>query len=380
MPADTDASAIGDAETQTGLDSAEDASLGGDGDGADTDGQDGTQDAENASTTPETTDSETESDDALTEALASGKADDLDSEGEAKKAKPQDAEKPAADEAEKKGDEPDDKADEATPEEKAALDKARTKADRKELDNLFKERRGLRKEVEDLKPAKAFADGVIKHAIDAGLIQQTDDGLDTKGLYQLIEQDRFLKGRTKDQVAAYYRSLADTIAPLPKAVEPAQLSENLQAAVDAGYLDLPQAQLLAQQEADKAKPPEEKKPDAKVEEKPKTQQPSAESAAATNRGYTAIAEVSKSYQSQHKADWERIGAAVEKRLAPLIAKAHPDTWKDLADMACKAVIADLRPATKTPAKTTRPGQPPPKKSGVLSEEEELDALAKGRSF
>lgn len=350
---------------------ADDIVLGGDGDGADASGQDDTTDAESASKTdPDTTDAD--SDDALTEALISGKADALDADGEAKKAKP-DAKAETPEKAEDpKAEKPEDKADE-DPEEKALLDKARTKGERKELDKLFKERRELR-------PAKAFADALIKHATDAGLVSQDDKGLNTRGLHELIEQERFLKTRSKDQQAAYFRSLADSIAPIPKAVEPpkpVEIPQEVQDAVDAGYLSKEEAQVIAEKRAPK---PEPKKEEPKQQEPPPVKTPTGPAPEATQKGYADIAEVSKGYQSQHKADWERIGAAVEKRIAPLIAKSPPEMWKDLAEMAMKAVIADLKPATKTPTPTTRPSQPPPKKGGILTEEDEMDALAKGRSF
>lgn len=360
----------------------EDTSVGVDGDGADNSGQDADGGDE---TSPDTTDTESpqaDGDDALLAALANGKMDDLDSEGAAK-AKTEDAEgEPEAkadDNAE--GDEPEDKTpdekppeDEETAREKAMLEKARTKAERKDIANLFKERR------EQLRPAKAFAEAVVKHAESAGLIRRTDTGLDTTGLSNLIESEKRIAALTPKEQADHFRKLADTLYPdVPKASpKPVELPQDLKDAVTYGYIKEDEATAIAEKRNPAAKPEEVKpapKPETKVE------LPKGPSPEATQQGYAAIAGVAKGYKERFSADWDVIAAKVQKQIEPLLKDAPPSAWKGIAELAMKAEAAERKQAVKKPTPTTRPSGVPQRKAGdLMTEAEEADALAHGRTF
>lgn len=372
MP-DEDLSAVG-SPSESGPDSGDSTTSGDNGDGADDRGQAVERGGEKPSSdTPTDNDTQSDSDDALIDALAAGKMDEVDANGDKAKAKKPDAKAKPEDKAdeEAEGDKkPEDaKPDEYDPDEKALIEKARTKGERKDLDKLFKERRELRH-------ARGFADAVVKHASEADLIRVTDKGMDTTGLQNLIETEKRLKAMAPKDQAEHFRKLADKLYPQIPAQPPTpvELPQDLKDAVDAGYLKKADADMLAEKRLPPK--PEEKPPDT---EKPVAA--TGPSQQEVQKGFASIADVAKGYKERFGADWDSVAAKVEAALKPRLKNLPPSAWGDVAELVMKAEAAERKQAIKKPVTTTRPsGTPVKRPADLLSEEDELEALSKGRSI
>lgn len=332
------------------------------GDGAaDSDHGEGQADESSAN---DNTDSDSADEDALTEALATGKTEDLDADGERKPAK----------KVEPEADEPEDA---KKPEEVAkATEPELSDEDKKELDDLkpksARERRkfaSVLKERATGRQAMKFADDLIAHAKQSGLETSKD-------IYEKFEEERYLRGLDNAKRAEYFRKMADEIHPESKVVippKPVEIPSNLQEAVDAGYLTKEDAEDLARSRSEKVAA-KEKKPDPV--EAPKPAGPSQE---ARDKGYAAIAKLASGYQKRFGAEWDSISKDIQAKLYPLIEGSDPKTWAELSEMVTERVLAKRQTTLKKPAQTTRPAQAPPKKSADdLSEADELDALANGK--
>jgi hypothetical protein len=344
---------------------------------------------------PNAEESSEDADDALTKALQAGSLDELDADGEVKK----DAKKPGADAGDKtpkkdeqpKGDDAGDKAgdkpgpDELTAEEKELIAKAPSKKAGKELDSLFKERRALRKqtaeaterEEKQYKPAKAFAEAIIAHATDAGLVTENEGRHDFERLRTVIEQEKYLRTLPSDRVAAYYRKLADDISPLPKAVE---LPEDLADLVELKTISKDEAESIARGREEAKRPKQQEPPPVRQDQTKRDEQPkpAGPTKAQVDAGIAKIGEITGPFIKRFPSEWKEIGAKVMERLKPKMAKSDPAVWGDLAETEIELEIARRKPAPKTPPKTPRPGGAPPKRSSeVLSEEDEAAALVRG---
>ncbi len=291
---------------------------------------------------------------------------DAQAEGEpeatAETVEPGDESEPAAEgEPEATGDE--EKPDET---EQALLERARTKQQRKDLEKIFAERKKLRTDLKVASEAKQFADNVIEHAKTAGLTTATELGT-------LIEQEKFLRSAPKDKAAEYLRKLADSFDPPKAAPEPIRLDEKLQDAVDAGFLSKEDAEVIA-----RAKAPA--KPAAKPEQQPNPPDPQAAARAEEQTGYKAIADIAAQFKAKHAANWSSIRAEVEKLLQPRLADLKVSAWGKEAKRVIQEVIERRKAASvRKPTRTTAPrGTAPPAADGIESEEEELEALTKGR--
>ncbi len=331
-------------------------------------------------------------DDALTKALMSGTVADLDDNGEAKP-KPKDEKPDAKPKDEPQGDDAADKEaaepgpDDHTAEEKELIAKAPTKRIGKELDTLFKERREMRKQheeastkVKELEPAKKFADALIAHATEAGLVADREGMPDYTGLQTLLEQEKHLRSLPPEEVAAYYRKLADDIAPQAK---PVAIPQDLADLVELQQLTQDEAQAIAERrEAAKApakKPPAAAKPPEKPPAKPAAKGPTPQQQQAAQAGFAAIAKVAAPFKERFKSDWQAISDEVMKRVQPRLAKSDPSVWAETVQSEIELAVERRRTAIKKPPTTPRPGDAPPKRGDdVMTEAEEREALAKGR--
>lgn len=324
-------------------------------------------------------------DDDLTSALMAGSLDELDANGE--KIKTKDEKKPAAkpaakpegeateepaaeDEGEKKPEAAEAEFDDA---DKELLDRARTKAQRKDLERVLKERSSYRKELESAKPAKEFADNVIKHAKEAGV--RSDQDLQT-----ILEEHKFLNTAPKEKAAEYLRKLADQYAPQKATAPQVNLDPGaIDDAVAAGFFTEEQGKAL---KGAVAPPAAEKKPEQQREQQPDpSTTPEAQEKILGDKAMDEITNISKGYQTRlGEATWKHIGAEVKKRLSERLADLRPQAWPKEAKRLIEEVITERKRASvKTPNKTITPrGTIGRQSSEDLSEEEERDLLTKGR--
>jgi hypothetical protein len=381
--------AVADQTDGQGPDPAEDVSLGDGAQGARGRGRETDPADESSADHPDSADEA--DDEAFTRALADGELDELevDRDGKARKresapkakpkpketpaegepeaeAEPEAQEPPAEEPGEAETEEKSEDPDELSETDKQLLERARTKGQRADLQNLFKERSKLRNDLKTASQAKQFADSVIDHAKSAGITQPQE-------LATLIEQEKYLRSQPKEKAAEYLRKLADTFDPPKAAPEPVKLDDKLQDAVDAGFLTKEQAETVARAQ----QPP---KPQTQRQEQPNQPDPAAAARAEQDAGFAEIAKVTKPYTDRYKADWPKIGAEVQKLLNERLPDVKVSAWGKEAKRVIDEVIAKRqRAALKTPTKTIGARSAPAKAAAdLMSEEDELDALTKGR--
>ncbi len=390
----------------SGHGSEEHDSSGDSGDGAADRGQEsGGAGGTPAKTNPSSTDNSTSDDDdsdPVLKALMAGSMDDIGDDGEPKKPAAKAEKTEVADEKSETPEETDadEKAEDKTPEkakdepvelsdeDKAELAKA-PKAYRKEFAKLFEERHKNRDELsktkeslEGLKPVKEFTDSLIKHAAEAGLVVTGEKGVDASALRDLIEQERMLKGKSSKEIAAYYRDLANDLDPDSV---PVSIPQELKDLVDLGTLKEEDALVIARKRAADAKKPELDQRRLRDDAARKEQQTRDTAAQAVNKakadGVEEIKAVAKRYHKRFGAEWDAIAVSVEAKLEPLMLDTNPKAWAKLAETVIEGIIAGRKTALKTPTKTPTPGQKPSKiASDVMTEEEENEALASGKSL
>ena len=379
--------------------------LGQDGDdGADEDVQgDGSEDENSsedqssADDNPSTEDDEEER--SFIQRLSSGKLDELDENGEEKTADAEDEAEEAAPKPDPKDEEKPKEKEEAAPdlekdltdEEKSELAKV-SRGQRKGLKKLFHERRTLREETaaakeayQSIAPVKKFADDLIQHAADAGLVARGADGrTDFSGLRDIIEEQRSFIGKKPHEIAAHYRKLADSIDPDSK---PVKLTPDLADLVEAQQLTTEDAEIIQRKREAKTEAAKETEdPErrylkieaerARVREAQAAEQVKTESKAA----YSEIGKLATEYKGRlAPLDFTAIATEVENRLKAKIAKAPPALWRDMAESEFELAIARRR---TLPKKVTRTPPPSSRSSAaeddVPTEEEERRALAEGR--
>lgn len=391
---------------------AEDRDLLGDSsiDGAENDDQEGSGEdetsSENQSAAPDNPTSEDEdakAERAFIQRLASGTLDDTDENGEPIEAKPAETEDETAEPEAKAEEESKPKEEERPPvdadkdltdEEKAEVEKA-SRGQRKGLKKLFHERRTLREEVaktkkdyEAIAPAKKFADDLIQHASEAGLVVRGEGGkTDFSGLRDIIEEQRSFIGKKPSEIAAHYRKLADSIDPDSK---PVKLTPDLQELVDAERLTAEEAEIVQRKkEARLAAEAEAKDPErrlakleadrARAREAQAAEQTKVEKAAA----YADVGKLATEYKGRLSAlDFTAIAEEVNTKLQAKIVKAPPALWRDMAENEFELAIARRRSSVKKVTKTPPPSSPSSRNSAddVMTEEEEREALASGRGL
>lgn len=270
-------------------------------------------------------------------------------------------------------------------EEKADIAKA-PKGYRRKLEDLLTERatqratiETVKAEAESLKPVKAFADKLIQHATDAGLVESKDGKIDTSRLRDLIEQERQLSSKSPKEIAAYYRGLADDVYPDGRAVEiPADLKD----LVEIGSLKTEEAEALARKREAAAKPPDDRRLREAETARQAEQAHVAQLAAlkqAQAKGFEQMNAVGDAYEKRFGPEWKEIAKVVKAELEPLLGDTKPESWGKLAKTVIEGVVARRRNVpVKKPTTTPPPSNTSAPKAGeLMSEEEENRRLAAG---
>lgn len=338
---------------------------------------------------------------AFIQRLASGTLDETDENGEPVEAKPAETDEEPAETEPKEEEKSKTKEEEKPPvdadkdltdEEKSEVEKA-SRGQRKGLKKLFHERRTLREEVaktkkdyESIAPAKKFADDLIQHASEAGLVVRGEGGrTDFSGLRDIIEEQRSFVGKKPSEIAAHYRKLADSIDPDSK---PVKLTPDLQELVEAERLTAEEAEIVQRKKEAKltadadAKDPERRLAQleadrARAREVQEAEKTKVEKASA----YKDVGKLATEYKGRLSAlDFTAIAEEVNTRLQAKIAKAPPSLWRDMAENEFELAIARRRSLVKKATKTPAPSSPSSRASDddVMTEEEERAALASGR--